>query len=406
MAITQSPKDNGLTPNGDVGPITSQTPQIKDRGYQLYTIQKGDTLYKLSSIFEMSLNDLNKVNPGIDPYKLQLGQQIWVQKIDPKPVLSRTVAGWIPYWLQTQTLRSIENQSDLFSTLSPFWYEVTMSGEIIKYPDAEDSVILSFAKIQGIKMVPLITNAFSSELISTVLNDPTIRRNHINNILNILSQMNYDGIDINYENLFVSDKEIFVVFLQELKTALNIIGKQLVVTVHAKTNSKGFWSGSEAHDYVGIGQTADAVRIMAYDFHWLGAGPGPIAPADWVNGVLAYAVSTIPKSKVVLGMPTYGYDWPLGQVGKGITYNYAISIANTFNVPILEDAQLGPHFTYSINNISHEVWFSDANSLATLLDLVNQYDINGICFWYLGAEDPKIYSTIRTKFITSSSGTT
>lgn len=401
QAVIQFQKDNGLTPDGVVGPMTWQVLQTKEQGYQLYTVQSGDTLYKISLKFKMSLTDLNAANPGIDPHRLQVGQQIWVRKLDSKPVFIRSVAGWIPYWLQTQSFRSVQNQPDLFHTLSPFWYEVTTSGEIIKYPGAEDSLILSFAKSHGIKMIPLITNVFSSERISVVLNDPVIRRNHINNIINILSQMNYDGIDINYENLFVRDREIYVLFLQELKAALNTIGKQLVVTVHAKTDPVGIWSGSEAHDYVGIGQAADAVRIMGYDFHWQGDVPGPIAPVDWVDEVLAYAVSTIPRSKVVLGVPTYGYDWPLGQEGKGITYNYAISTASNYSVPIFEDAQLGPHYTYSINNVGHEVWFSDANSLATLLDLVNKYDINGICFWYLGAEDPKIYSIIRTKFIIS-----
>lgn len=398
QAVIHFQKDNSLTPDGVVGPITWKVLQRKERGYQLYSVQGGDTLYKLALEFEMSLTDLVAINPGINPFQLQIGQQIWVQKINSKPLLIRSVAGWIPYWLQAEALRSAESQTDLFHTFSPFWYEVTPSGEIIKYPGAEDSVILTFAKSQGIKMIPLITNVFSSERISSVLNDPVIRQNHINSLTILLGQMNYDGIDINYENLFVTDREIYVIFLQELKMALHTIGKQLVVTVHAKTDPRGIWSGSEAHDYVGIGQAADAVRIMGYDFHWQGGVPGPIAPADWIDGVLAYAVSAIPRGKVVLGVPTYGYDWPLSQKGQGITYNYAVSTASRYNVPILEDAQLGPHYTYSFNNVGHEVWFSDANSLATLLDLVNKYAINGICFWYLGAEDPNIYSTIRTRF--------
>lgn len=141
-------------------------------------------------------------------------------------------------------------------------------------------------------------------------------------------------------------------------------------------------------------------RIMGYDFHWFSSEAGPIAPADWIDRVLAYAVSSIPNDKIVLGVPTYGYDWPLGpgQEGRGITYSYAISTAKRYNALIIEDAQQGPHFTYTLNEAVHEVWFSDATSLATLLDLVNKYDIKGIVFWYLGAEDPKIYDVIRTKF--------
>jgi len=400
QAVIQFQKDNGLTPDGVVGPLTWQALQSKDQVYQLYTILAGDTFYKIALNLNISLSSLIAANPGVDPNKLRIGQQIRIPGPQPKPVLTRSVGGWIPSWTQTQAFRSVQNHPDMFHNLSPFWYEVETTGEIIKYAGAEDNTILSFARTHGIRMIPLISNAFSSEQISVVLNNPIIRQNHINNIVRLVSQLNYDGIDINYENLFITDKEVFIIFLQELKLALAAIGKQLMVTVHAKSDPIGDWSGSEAHDYIGIGQAADFVRIMGYDFHWFGGDPGPIAPADWIERVLAYAVSTIPKSKIVLGVPTYGYEWPLvqGQHGKGITYNYAISTASSNNTPIIEDAQQGPHFTYTANGVVHEVWFIDAISFATLLDLVNKYDINGIVIWYLGSEDPKIYDVMQAKF--------
>ncbi|MDQ7094827.1 glycosyl hydrolase family 18 protein [Desulfosporosinus sp. PR] len=398
QAVIQFQKDTSLTPDGIVGPVTWLALQNRDQGYRLYTIQAGDTFYKIALTFNLNLSSLLAANPGVDPNKLNIGQKIWLPTSLPKLVLTKSVGGWVPSWLQTQAFRSVQNHPDIFSNLSPFWYEVESSGEIIKYTGAEDNSLLSFARTHAIKLFPLISNAFSSEQISAVLNDPLIRRNHVANIVKLLSQLNYDGIDINYENLFVKDKEVFVIFLQELKTALSPIGKQLIVTVHAKTDPVGDWTGAEAHDYIGIGQTADFVRIMGYDFHWFGGEPGPIAPADWIDNVLAYAVSTIPKSKIVLGLPTYGYDWPLGQEGKGITYSYAVSTAKRYNAPITEDAQQGPHFTYTADGVAHEVWFIDANSFAALLDLVNHYDLNGIVIWYLGAEDPKIYDVIQAKF--------
>lgn len=400
QAVIQFQKDNGFMPDGIVGPNTWQALQGKDLGYQRYTVQSGDTFYRIALQFNLSLANLMTTNPGVDPQKLSIGQQILILRLQPKPLLIRSVGGWLPSWLQTQGFRSVQNHPDIVDNLSPFWYEVKTTGEIIKYTGAEDNSILSFARTHGIKMIPLISNAFSSEQISAVLNDPIIRQKHINNIVSLVSRLFYDGIDINYENIFVRDKELYVIFLHELKAALAAIGKQLIVTVHAKLDPVGDWSGSEAHDYIGIGQAADFVRIMGYDFHWFGGVPGSIAPADWVDKVLAYAVLAIPKSKIVLGVPTYGYDWPLeqGQVGKGINYNYAISTASRYNAPIIEDAQQGTHFTYTANEVVHEVWFIDASSFATLLDLVNKYDINGIVIWYLGAEDPKLYDVIQAKF--------
>jgi len=398
QAVLQFQKDNGLSQDGVVGPVTWQRLHPKDPGYQLYTVQSGDTLYKIALSLNISLDSIIVANPGIDSSSLKIGQQIRIPISITNLPLTHSVAGWVPSWLQAQSFRSVQNHPDVFHILSPFWYTMTVTGEIDKLSGAEDSTILSFARNHQMSMIPLISNSFNSELISSVLNDPALRKNHIMNLVNLVQQMNYAGIEINYENLFVKDKEVFVVFLQDLKTALKTLDRRLIVTVHAKTNPFGFWSGAEAHDYVGIGQAADIVRIMGYDYHWQGSGPGTIAPADWVKDVLIYGVSSIASNKIVLGVPTYGLDWPAGLPGKVISYASAIATATKYNAPIIANASLGPHFTYTVGSTVHEVWFTDAASFSVLLDLVKLYSINGICMWYPGVEDPKIYDAIRTKF--------
>jgi spore germination protein YaaH len=396
QAVLQFQRDRALSADGIVGPKTWQALLIQQPGGQLYTIRAGDTFYKIAQRFRISLENLLAANPGVNPNNLRIGQVIRIPV--PGPGITRTVSGWIPYWVQTRSLQSLQNQAELFSSISPFWYQLSESGDLLTFTGAEDGSILSFAGTHGIKVIPLISNEFNSQLASTVLNDPFIRQRHIQIILNKVSQMNYAGIEIDYENLLVSDREIFVVFLRELKRALTGLNKLLVVTIHAKTEPQGGFSGAEAHDYVGIGQNADLVRIMGYDYHWQGGPPGSIAPAAWVDSVLAYAVSAIPRNKIELGVPAYGYDWPQGQRAAGVTYSEAVAAANRYNVSIISDAQLGPHFTYNANGVAHEVWFVDALSFSTLLNLVNKYDIRGICIWYLGAEDPAIYAAIRDKF--------
>lgn len=399
QAVKQFQKDNSLIADGIVGPVTWQALQSKvGQGDLIYTVLSGDTVYKIALKFNLTPASIIAANPGLDPNRLNVGQQIQIPVSSAKLKLSRSVAGWIPAWQQTRSFQAVENHPDLFDTLSPYWYMMTVTGDITKFAGAEDSAVLSFAGNQGIKMIPLIYNNFDSELTSTVLNDPGLRQMHLTNILNLVRKMNYTGIDIDYENILVKDKAVFVTFLQELKAALAPSGKSLVVTVHAKTDPFGDWSGAEAHDYAGIGQAADTVRIMGYDYHWAGDPPGPIAPVDWVNNVLAYAVSNIPNNKIVLGVPTYGYDWPAGQNATLISYSYAINNAANKNAAIIADAVLGPHYNYISNGTAHEVWFIDTSLFSSLLDLVNKYQIVGICMWYPGLEDPQIYDQIRLKF--------
>lgn len=315
----------------------------------------------------------------------------------PPAPISRSVAGWLPYWYQASGFASVQAYPEVFDQLSPFWYRLESNGAIEKFPFAEDPEIIAFVRNKGIRLIPLISNEFNQELISNVINNLELRTQHIRNLVNLVQSKNYDGIDLNYENLRREDRDIFSSFVREASQAFRAIQKMLVVTVHGKTTDEGDWYGAAAHDYQAIGQAADLVRVMAYDYSWNGSNPGPIAPAVWVDQVLAYAVSRIPLQKVVLGLPTYGYDWSGGK-GQGVTYKRAVEIAQQQGVEITQDPLNGPHYMYTVDNVNHEVWFSNALSTGTLLDLVNRYNIYGIVFWHLGDEDPNIYPVIKSNF--------
>lgn len=390
-AVIQFQTARGLKPDGIVGPITynelQKSPPSPSPGTIPYIIKSGDTFYKLAQTYGISLASIIAANPGVNPTKLYVGQQIQIPQTTQKP----TVVAWIPYWLQVEAFAVVQNNPDLFTTLSPFWYELTSEGGLSVFMNGEDPTIISFAKNQGMELIPLITNSYLSEPLSTVLNDPALRQRHIQAIVNKVYQMDYDGIEIDYENLFVRDKEVFVLFLRELKAALGV-NKKLVVTIMAKTGPTGASSAVTAHDYYGIGQAADIVRIMAYDYSW--ATPGSIAPANWVNQVLTYAVTVIPREKLEAGLPTHGYDW--GTRRTGVTYLRAINTARMYNAPIIEDPQNGPHYNYTDNNgVPHEVWFINAVNFRTLLAIAKQFNLRGISVWHPGNDDPAIYEVIR-----------
>lgn len=312
--------------------------------------------------------------------------------------INKSVGGWVVYWGQTRGFNLVQNNNDIFDEISPFWYDVNASGAVVPLWNSENTTIINWSKSKGIKIIPLISNEFSGRVVSGIINNPSLKQTHINNLVNKVMAMGYDGIELDYENLFAADKNAYSAFVKDLADELHSRGKLLVVTVHPKTESVGTWSGPKAHDYVALGQVADKIRIMAYDYHYGGGTPGSIAPATWVEEVLVYSVTAIPKNKIVLGIPNYGYDW--GPASKGLTYQQTINTAKAYGAKIIEDPINGPHYTYSANGVKHEVWFEDTLSLKTKLDLVNKYDINGIVIWRLGGEDLTNYQAIREKFTT------
>ena len=312
--------------------------------------------------------------------------------------LSRSVSAWLPFWDHSRSMAIIKDNPGIFDEISLFWYDLGPFGELVPLWNSEDRSIISNLQSQGIKIYPTISNEFNGPLVSNLVNNPLAREVHITNIVNKVITMGYDGIDIDYENLAAKDKDGFSAFVTELATALHAKGKALIVTVHPKTDSTGAWGGPMAQDYAVIGTNADRVRIMAYDYSWPGSAPGSIAPASWVEQVVKYAVTAISTDKLVLGVPNYGYDWVPGSKGKGVTYEQVMATATANNAAIIEDLQNGAHYTYSANGTAHEVWFENANTLGTKLDLVNKYNLKGIAIWRLGGEDPKAYSTIAAKF--------
>lgn len=77
-AVRDFQLDNGLTPDGVVGPATWSRFEGLLLGYDTYTVRPGDTFYKIARKYYTTLNAVLTANPGIDPRTLRVGQRIIV----------------------------------------------------------------------------------------------------------------------------------------------------------------------------------------------------------------------------------------------------------------------------------------------------------------------------------------
>jgi len=229
-----------------------------------------------------------------------------------RAVLAKRVSGNLVFWDQARGFDSIVANADVFSEISPFWYRVLTDGRIVPYMTAagtsyEDPAILGFLRSRGILVIPTVANiidgVWDGALVSRILADSQLRAVNLTALVNLAVAGGYDGIDLDYENLRPSDRAAFTSFVQQLAGALHAHGKLLSVNVYAKTSEPGTWDGPQAQDWWAIGQAADQVRIMTYEYSWSTSPPGPVAPVNWVNDVIAYAVSQIPAAKILQGIP-------------------------------------------------------------------------------------------------------
>jgi spore germination protein len=311
----------------------------------------------------------------------------------------REVIGYVPYWDQPRAFAVVRAQPGTFTQISPMWFSLDPGGRVVLADDVHtrlDPAAVDEIQRAGMKVLPTVTDLrngeFTAGLVSAMVNDPGARRRHVDALVRLAAEGRYDGLDIDYEKLRAADREPYTRFLAELGAALHRDGRLLTSTVFAKESEPGEEDHNVAQDYAAIAAACDQVRVMTFDYHWSTSEPGPGAPSDWVERVMAWAVTQVPSRKLVLGLVLLGYDWPADGEGRTVTWEEATAIAREQDVAVQRgEPGRSPTFRYTDDGEEHEVWFEDVSSTAVKLDYVQQYDLGGAFFWRLGGEDPRTW---------------
>ena len=199
----------------------------------------------------------------------------------------------------------------------------------------------------------------------------------------------YAGVDIDFEYILTEDRDAFTSFVWQVADAMRRIGKQTSVALAPKQSADQKGLLYEGKDYRGLGEAADYVLLMTYEWGYTYGPPMAVAPIFQVRKVVDYAVTEIPREKIRLGIPNYGYDWPL-PFEQGVTKARtignveAVQIAVSKGAEILfDDRAMSPYFTYVEDGVSHEVWFEDVRSMQAKFDLMKEYGLNGAGYWQI-----------------------
>lgn len=143
---------------------------------------------------------------------------------------------------------------------------------------------------------------------------------------------------------------------------------------------------------------------MTYEWGWAGGPPWAIAPINEVKRVLDYAVTVIPRNKILMGIPLYGRDWRIpwvqGTIASTVTYMQAISRALQYGVPIqYNETYQSPFFRYTdASGQQHEVWFEDARSYQAKYETIKEYGLRGASYWALNLESIPNWPVLISNF--------
>ncbi|MEL4106353.1 M14 family metallopeptidase [Oscillospiraceae bacterium WX1] len=78
QAVAAFQRNNGLTPDGIVGPRTWALFEPLLLGYDVYTVRPGDTLYAIARRYYTTVQAIETANPGVVPTALTIGQRLTV----------------------------------------------------------------------------------------------------------------------------------------------------------------------------------------------------------------------------------------------------------------------------------------------------------------------------------------
>lgn len=296
---------------------------------------------------------------------------------------------------------SLMPNKDLIDGIAIFMHPVDEHGRISGKTSENAMKVSQTANIQTLALVHnLVPGGFDEKRAHALLQSYNSRARAIADILSILEKQGYDGVNIDLENINPKDRQNLTAFMNELRARLKPHGYLVTMSVPAKTQDHAGQDWVGAFDYYALGKACDYIMLMTYDEHSQFSNAGPVASFPWVERVIKYAITQIPKHKVLMGIPAYGYDWNLA-TGRGVALSYkqVMNRADRLGIdPSWDPNAKSPFFKYVENGAYHEVWFESPHSLKPKLDLVEKYDIGGVAMWKLGYEDTLYWEAISKAF--------
>lgn len=368
---------------------------------QCHTVQIGETLGDIAEKYQKTIKELLQNNPQLEGWETIHGGQHLVVDYETQPQREAYVTAYAYPFIDKALLHQT---LPYLSTVTPFTYRFDLEGTLFPL---NDGYIQWAGEKTGVNSVFHIASvhedgSFSTALSNVLLENEQLQDRLISQIQSQIKEKNYVGVDVDFELIDPNLKEKFPQFLEKLKKTIGNL--PLTVAVSPKTSREQAGIFYEGHSYESIGKVADKVLLMTYEWGFPEGEPMAIAPIYGVKQVLDYAITEIPPEKLLLGLPTYGYDWKIrkkeGEKAKSLSTVEAVSLAREFHAQIFyDDKSEAPYFHYTDNEGEvHCVWFDDARSMSAKLDLIQEYGLQGGGYWNLDRPFPQNWLVLHQKY--------
>lgn len=358
---------------------------------EIYVVKPGDSVDSIAQLLDVNAEQIIFDNQLEYPYALAVGQALLINRYVRNATRAITVSGYAYPFIERDVL---EQTLPYLSELPIFSYGFTMEGERLPPSYGDDKWMIAEALRFGTQPILTLTpfgpdGNFNNQLIHSVVNNAAYTDRLIQNLLETMAAKGYEGVDIDFEYILAEDRDAFSAFVWQVAETMRASGYHTSVALAPKTSADQAGLLYEGKDYRALGEAADHVLLMTYEWGYTYGPPMAVAPINQVRRVVEYALTEIPAEKVDLGIPNYGYDWPL-PFERGVTKAATVSNVGAVRIAVEQGAEIkfdslaeSPYFTYVSGGISHEVWFEDVRSLQAKFRLIREYNLHGCGYWQI-----------------------
>ncbi|MCI8937862.1 MAG: LysM peptidoglycan-binding domain-containing protein [Lachnospiraceae bacterium] len=358
---------------------------------EIYVVKEGDSVDRIADSYGISAASIIFNNQLVYPYPLAVGQALLLSVGNASSgSYPAFVNGYAYPYIQQEVL---DDTLPYLTSLSVFSYGFTTEGDILP-PQIDDTFMIRSALSEGVMPILTLTplgpdGNFNNLLVSAVVNNEEAKSNLLSNLLTTLTEKDFQGVNIDFEYILPEDRVPFADFVADTREFLSPYGYPVSVALVPKTSDSQSGLLYEGKDYRLLGEAADSVLLMTYEWGYTYGPPMAVAPINKVREVVDYAVTRIDPSKIDLGIPNYGYDWTLPYVrgssrARTISNLEAVQIAIDAGVAIqFDETAMSPHFQYEKDGLIHEVWFEDVRSYQEKFSLLPIYSLRGMGYWQI-----------------------
>lgn len=315
------------------------------------------------------------------------------------------IFGFAPYWTLPQSAGF--DVADL-TTIAYFSLGVNGDGSIQEsgtgwagYQSQDLANLITRAHAAGSRVVLTVT-CFGQSALNQLTSDPAAPKELASSLIPLVSAKSLDGVNFDFEGEGDGDQAGLTSLMAQVSAALKAADPHWQVTMDTYASSAGDPGGF--YDIAGLAPSVDAFFVMAYDMN--ATTPSPTAALTGSGftdlDALEQYTAVVPASKVILGVPYYGYDWPTTGPGLGATATGPKSPLSYAQIaaaghPVYWDPTTKTAWTsYQVGTQWHQTWFDNPTSLALKAQLASFFHVAGLGVWALGMDgnDPAMLTAL------------